>query len=159
MLDVDALVHALRACDLRVEAVPVFGDWACILQVDLVEGLPGALMIRPAGADALEAAFTCSVTADVGTRRAEVEELLSSVDHAALPARLFLFRDELGLAVHGACREPDLEALALEFVLIARRICTHVLAPVVAYLDGSATRKETNALLELLAVPASKGEI
>ncbi len=159
MLDVDALIRALRACDLRVEAVPVFGDWACILQVDLADGLSGALMIRPAGAEALEAAFTCSVTADVGVHRAEAEELLSRVDHAALPARLFLFRDELGLAVHGACREADLEALALEFVLIARRICAHVLAPLVARLDGAATREETIALLEHLAVAASKGEI
>ena len=159
MLDVDALTRALRACDLHVESVPTFGDWACVLQIDLVEGLPGTLMIRSAGEDAFEAAFTCSITVDVGDKRAEVEEMLATVDHAALPARLFLFRDELGLAIHGGCREPDIEALALEFVLVARRVCAHVQAPLAAWLEGEAAREETLALLALLAVDSRKGEV
>ena len=159
MLDIDALIRALRASDLPVEPVEPFGGWSRILQVGIADGLAGALMIRESGPDALEAVFTCSVTADVGDRRAEVEELLAGVDQAALPARLFLFRDEMGFAIHGGCREADLEALTLEYVLIARRICAHVLAPLAALIDGEASRAETIAFFDLLASDKLQGEL
>ncbi len=158
MPDVDALVRALRAADLRVEALAPFGDWTCLLQVDPVPGLSGTLMIREAGPDALEAAFTCSVTADTGTRTAEIERLLARADRVALPARLFLFRDELGFSVHGGCREADLEALALEFVLIGRRACAFVLAPLAAWLAGEISHDEASALLETATTETQKGD-
>jgi hypothetical protein len=159
MLEIEALTHALRDAGLPVEVVEPFGGWSRVLQVGLAEGLHGALMIRESGADALEAVFTCSVTADVGERRGEIEELLALVDQAALPARLFLFRDELGFSIHGGCREADLEALTLEYVLIARRICAHVLASLAGLLDGTASRDEVVSYLDLLASDQLQGEI
>ena len=159
MLDIDALIGALRASDLPVEPVAPFGGWSSILQIGLVDGLAGALMIRESGPEALEAVFTCSVTADVGERRAEVEELMATVDRAALPARLFLFRDEMGFAIHGGCRVADLEALALEYVLNGRRICAYVLAPLAALIDGETSRAETIAAFGFLASDRNQGEI
>lgn len=159
MPDIEALIRALRASDLPVEPVVPFGGWTRILQVGLAEGLFGALMIRESGAETLEAVFTCSVTASIGDRRAEVEELLAQVDHAALPARVFLFRDEIGFSIHGGCREADLEALALEYVLIGRRICAHVLAPLVALIDGEASREDTLSVFGLLASDQLQGDI
>ncbi len=159
MLDVDALIRALRASDLEAEAVTPFGVWSRILQVGLAEDLFGALMIRESGPGALEAVFTCSITVAADDRRAEIEELLSTVDQAALPARLFLFRDELGFSIHGGCREADLEALALEYVLIGRRICAYVLAPLAAFVDGASSRAETLSFFELLASDRLQGEI
>ncbi len=143
MLNPSDLADRIRDAGPAVEVVPGFGSWSYGLRIRIVEGLDCTVLVRDADEGFTEAVCTCSVTADVQARTYAVEDVMAGIDGLVVPARLFLYRDEIGFSIWGGCSDAvDLEALCLEYLLMSRRLCLSVLAPLVAFAEGRGTGED-----------------
>jgi hypothetical protein len=155
--ETEILVAECEQAGLEPERLAVDRFGAERIRITLVPGVPAVLRIARPGSDLFDAAATLSVPI-AGSRRIELEKILSQLDDLILPVRVFAIGDELVASIHGSWQTADgLALLGLESARMLRRIGDAVVAPLVRFVSCDTPAEDVlRQIIEGLGTDVSK---
>jgi hypothetical protein len=142
--EADVLFKELAELGLspRAPAQPFAG--VEVIRAELVPGLPCLFRLSEPSTVIFDLACVVTVPVRTDERLAEIERITMMLDDLVTPCRIVAADGELGLSVHGSWGDAEgLVELALESVLLLRRLSIAVLAPLVALTEGRSSEEET----------------